>query len=606
MGKINLLDVEISNKIAAGEVVERPASVVKELVENSIDAGAKRITVEIRNGGNTYIKVSDNGSGMEKDDATVAFLRHATSKISVAEDLDAIYTLGFRGEALSSIGAVSKINLYTKRAEDETGTHTICEGGDIVSAEDAGIPNGTTFIVQNLFFNVPARMKFLKKDATEAGYISDIMTRFILAHPEIAFTFISNGKPVLSSQGDGKLENCVYAVYGKDYATAMLAVDFRSEHISVKGLTGKGNTARPNRSYQSFFVNGRYIKSPLIMRAVEEAYKNQVMIGKFPVSVLNIEINPLMIDINVHPTKLEVKFSDENEVYRAVYNAVKEALYRIADIPQIKRPEIKKEKPVSNFSRDTISVVREQIEIKPQPKVEVKKEIPKVREPQFFEKTFEKKEEPIKVYKPIIEEAKKVEEIKEEKNIEFKLVGQVFNTYIIIEQEDKMMIIDQHAAHERLKYEELKKEIENSKVYSQPMVVPVVANLTSNEKAVFLENKDFITSLGFEAEEFDEKSVIIRAVPSSQAEDVENLFIEILSQLDEQRREVISDKRQRLLYTIACKAAIKANHRLSESEQKELVKKVLKLENINTCPHGRPIIVSMTQKELEKEFKRIL
>ena len=617
---IRILPNTLVNQIAAGEVVERPASVLKELVENSIDAGATRITVEIKNGGNTYIKVSDNGSGMEKDDATVAFLRHATSKISTAEDLDAIYTLGFRGEALSSIGAVAKIDLYTKRDEDETGTHTICEGGDIVSAEDAGIPNGTTFIVKNLFYNVPARMKFLKKDATEAAYISDIMTRFILAHPEIAFTFISNAKPVLSSQGDGRLENCVYAVYGKDYVTAMLSVDFKSEHIVVKGLTGKGNTARPNRSYQSFFVNGRYIKSPLIMRAVEEAYKNQVMIGKFPVSVLNIEINPQMIDINVHPTKLEVKFSDENEVYRAVYNAVKEALYRIADIPEIKRPEIKKEKPVSNFSRDIVSTVKEQIEIKPQlevkpqPKVEVKKELPKVSAPQFFERTFEKKEEPVKFYEnKIIEEVKKVEEKpvikeepKEEKNIEFKLVGQVFDTYIIIEQEDKMMIIDQHAAHERLKYEELKKEIENSKIYSQPMVVPVVANLSSNEKAVFAQNKDFITSLGFDAEEFDENSVIIRAVPAAQTEDVENLFIEIIQQLDEQRREVISDKRQRLLYTIACKAAIKANHKLSEREQSELVKKVLELENINTCPHGRPIIVSMTQKELEKEFKRIL
>ena len=622
MGKINLLDSEISNKIAAGEVVERPASVVKELVENSIDAGATRITVEIKNGGNTYIKVSDNGSGMEKDDATVAFLRHATSKIKAAEDLDAIYTLGFRGEALSSIGAVSKIDLYTKRAEDETGTHTICEGGDIVSAEDAGIPNGTTFIVRNLFYNVPARMKFLKKDATEAAYISDIMTRFILAHPEIAFTFISNAKPLLSSQGDGKLENCVYAVYGKDYATAMLSVDFKSEHVTVKGLTGKGNTARPNRSYQSFFVNGRYIKSPLVMRAVEEAYKNQVMIGKFPVSVLNIEINPQMIDINVHPTKLEVKFSDENEVYRAVYNAVKEALYRIVDIPEIKR-----EKPASNFLRDTVSVAKEQIEIKPQvevkpqievkpqPKVEVKKEIPKVSAPQFFERTFEKKEEPIKVYKPVIEEVKKepvieeVEErpvIKEEKNIEFKLVGQVFDTYIIIEQDNKMMIIDQHAAHERLKYEELKKEIETSKVYSQSMVVPVVANLTSGEMAIFKDNTEFIASLGFEAEEFDENSVIIRAVPASQTDEVENLFIEIVSQLGEQRREVISDKRQRLLYTIACKAAIKANHRLSENEQKELVKKVLELENINTCPHGRPIIVSMSKTEIEKEFKRIV
>lgn len=622
MGKINLLDVEVSNKIAAGEVVERPASVVKELVENSIDAGATRITVEIKNGGNTYIKVSDNGSGMEKDDATVAFLRHATSKVSTAEDLNAIYTLGFRGEALSSIGAVAMVDLYTKRAEDETGTHTMCEGGDIVSSEDAGIPNGTTFIVKNLFYNVPARMKFLKKDATEAGYISDIMTRFILAHPEISFTLISNYKTVLSSQGDGRLENCIYAVYGKDYASAMLKVDFKSENVSVVGLTGKGSTARPNRSYQSFFVNGRYIKSPLIMRAVEEAYKNQVMVGKFPVSVLNIGINPQMIDINVHPTKLEVKFSDENEIYRAVYNGVREALYRIADIPEIKR-ETKKETPFKTFERDTISTVKEQIEIKNDIVVEkvippsidkTKTEpIPKVCEPQFFERTFEKKEEPPKVYKPIVEEVKKVEErieekpvIKEEKNIDFKLVGQVFDTYIIIEQDDKMMIIDQHAAHERLKYEELIKEIENSKVYSQPMVVPVIVNVTAKELSVFKENTDFISSLGFEAEEFDDNSVIIRAVPASQTEDVENLFVEIISQLDENKREVISEKRQRLLYTIACKAAIKANHKLSENEQKELVKNVLNLENINTCPHGRPIIVSMSQKEIEKEFKRVL
>ncbi len=614
MGKINLLDVEISNKIAAGEVVERPASVVKELVENSIDAGATRITVEIKNGGNTYIKVSDNGSGMEKDDATVAFLRHATSKVSTAEDLNAIYTLGFRGEALSSIGAVAMVDLYTKRAEDETGTHTICEGGEIISSEDAGIPNGTTFIVKNLFYNVPARMKFLKKDATEASYISDIMTRFILAHPEIAFTLISNNKTVLSSQGDENLQNCIYAVYGKDYASAMLVVNFKSENVSVEGLTGKGSTARPNRNYQSFFVNGRYVKSPLIMRAVEEAYKNQVMVGKFPVSVLNIVINPQMIDINVHPTKLEVKFSDENEIYRAVYNAVKEALYRIADIPQISR-EVKKEKPFQTFERDTVSVVKEQIEIKPQievkpqPKVETKKEIPKVSEPQFFERTFEKKEEPPKVYKPIIEEVKKIEEkpeIKEEKNIEFKLVGQVFDTYIIIEQDDKMMIIDQHAAHERLNYEQLLKDIEKSSVYSQSMAIPVIANVTTTEMATFNENKDFIISLGFEAEKFDENSVIIRAVPSSQTDDVENLFIEIISQLDENKREVISDKRQRLLYTIACKAAIKANHKLDAREQSELVKNVLELENINTCPHGRPIIISMSQKEIEKEFKRVL
>lgn len=617
MGKINLLDTQISNKIAAGEVVERPASVVKELVENSIDAGATRITVEIKNGGNTYIKVSDNGGGMEKDDALVAFLRHATSKISTASDLEAIYTLGFRGEALSSIGAVAMVDLYTKRAEDETGTHTICEGGEIVSSEDAGIPNGTTFIVKNLFYNVPARMKFLKKDATEAGYISDIMTRFILAHPEIAFTFISNNKTLLSSSGDGNLQNCVYSVYGKDYSQSMLAVNFNSENIYVKGLCGKGNTARPNRSYQSFFVNGRYVKSPLIMRAVEEAYKNQVMIGKFPVCVLNLEINPKLTDINVHPTKLEVKFSDENEVYRAVYNAVKEALYRVINIPQIVKKEEKKE--THNFVRDNVTV-KEQIEIKPQ--IEKKTvesvfvpEVKKVSTPQFFETVKKPIIEQPKVYAAKIEELKKTEvkkepisqkeEIKEQK--EFKLIGQIFDTYIIIECEDKMMIIDQHAAHERIKYEELKKAVENSLVYSQGLVVPVIANLTSVEMATYEQNIDFIKNLGFVSEKFDENSVIIREIPiNSLKEDTEDLFIEIISQLDENRREIISEKKQRLLYTIACKAAIKANHKMSDIEQKELVNKVLELENINTCPHGRPIIVSMSQKEIEKEFKRIV
>ncbi len=658
MGKINLLDNEISDKIAAGEVVERPMSVVKELVENSIDAGATRISVEIKNGGSTYIKISDNGCGMEKDDATVAFLRHATSKISSVDDLDAIYTLGFRGEALSSIGAVSRVDLYTKRSSDESGTHTICEGGDIVSAEDTGIPDGTTFLVKNLFYNVPARMKFLKKDATEAGYISDMMTRFILSHPEIAFTFINNSKTVLSSQGDANLQNAVYAVYGRDYATAMIPVDFQSENIKINGLTGKGNTARPNRNYQSFFINGRYVKSPLIMRAVEEAYKNQVMIGKFPVSVLNIEINPKMTDINVHPTKLEVKFSNENEIYRAVYNAVKEALYSIMDIPKIERTESKKEKPFQTFERDNTIVSKSQIEISTsapeRSKTEsVAQDILKkdstyfdkpqtiVASPQFFERSFEKKEEAPKAYSDIIkEETKKILEIssevpevkkeiqtisavKEEKisetkteNIkiptekkkptEFKLVGQIFDTYIIIESDGKMMIIDQHAAHERLKYEELKKSTESSKIYSQAMAIPAVTSLTSTEMTVFLQNADFINELGFEAEQFDENSVIIRAVPSSQTDDVEDLFVEILSMLEDNKREIISEKRQRLLYTIACKAAIKANHKLDKSEQTALVQKVLELDNINTCPHGRPIIVSMTLKEIEKEFKRII
>lgn len=661
MGRINLLDVEISNKIAAGEVVERPASVVKELVENSIDAGAKKIVVEIKKGGSTYIRVTDDGSGMERDDAVVAFLRHATSKISTADDLNAIYTLGFRGEALSSIGAVAEVDLYTKRREDFVGVHTVCKGGEIVSDDDAGIPDGTSIVVKNLFYNVPARMKFLKKDATEAGYISDIITRFILAHPEIPIKLIVNSKEALFSTGDGNLKNCVYSVYGKDYASAMIEVDYKGEIVGVSGLIGKSSCARPNRNYQSFFVNGRYIKSPMITRAVEEAYKNQIMTGKFPTCVLNININPALIDINVHPTKLEVKFSNDSEVYQSVYYAVKEALYRIADIPKINTPSVQEKKNEPQFIRDSVAKdaqldISKTFNIKPnaekvQPEIkketdgkkEEKKEfktvydstVVKVESPKLFErdistigqtqptpKLFEKKEDikPISPT-PVLEKKEEIEKIKEqeekiipkkteeiqEKNTEFKLVGQVFNTYIIIEQDNNMLMVDQHAAHERLNFERLKKELEENRVYSQGLLIPVVVELSSNEMAVFSQHQNFISSLGFDAEEYGNNVVIIRSVPtSSDAEDISDLFIEILSQLEENKQEVISQKKERLLYTIACKAAVKANARLSDNEQKDLVKKVLELDNINTCPHGRPIMISMTKYEIEKNFKRIV
>ncbi len=686
MGRINLLNEEISNKIAAGEVVERPASVVKELVENCIDAGAEKITVEIKKGGSTFIKVSDNGCGMDKEDATVAFLRHATSKIKTESDLDAIYTLGFRGEALSSIGAVAMVDLFTKRKEDDYGTHTICHGGEIISNEDTGIPDGTVFIVKNLFYNVPARMKFLKKDATEAGYINDIMIRFILAHPEISFKMINNTKEVLFSRGDGNLKNAIYAVYGKDFATSMIDVNYSGEYINVNGMTGKGNLARPNRTYQSFFINGRYIKSPLIMRAVEEAYKNQIMIGKFPVTVLNIEVNPSLVDVNVHPTKMEVKFSNESEVYTAVYHAVKEALYRIADIPQIKKQETENNKTV--FVRDNVTTGSQlnikdvehekkperMTPIRPEEKIktEESKSIifgdnsKKVSSPKMFQVDTdifdkEKKLEADSNYNKAElqqpkEEAKEPQpktqnidirsqqeslaaenktperEIQEtypkqvenlnqkqkdqddtkdlKKNIEipqYTLVGQVFDTYIIIEVGDEMRMIDQHAAHERLNYEELKTQLSQRKVYSQPMIVPLVLDLSSNEKAVYLQNCEFLKTLGFETEDFGNNSVIIRAIPTNTLyDDIEDLFIELLSQLEEYKKEIMTKKHERLLYTIACKAAVKANHKLSEDEQRDLVNKIFTLENINTCPHGRPIVISMSKKEIEKQFKRIV
>ena len=637
MGKIQLLDIETSNKIAAGEVVERPSSVIKELVENSIDAEATKITVEIKNGGNVLMRVTDNGSGMSIDDASIAFLRHATSKIKTGADLDAIFTLGFRGEALASVGAVSRAEILTKEKGCDTGVRVTCDGGEIVAEEETGISEGTVITVRDLFYNTPARRKFLKKDATEAGYISDILERFILAYPEISFKLINNGKETLFSSGDGKPKNSVYSVYGKDYAGAMLEVSYKTETVEVTGLIGKGTLCRPNRNFQSFFVNKRYIKSGLLIKAAEEAYKNQIMIGKFPVLALNVTVNPATIDINVHPTKLEVKFSDERAVYEAVYYAVKNALYVIPNVPEIKKEEVK------NFERESgvqVEIKKEpeikptkepQIvqEIKPEIKLEIKKAEPIEVKPQIKEDPLAKFRKPKAEEKPVFKEPKlelfkKEPEINEEKisvseeikssvsdrNEDippFSVIGQIFATYIIAESGDEMLLIDQHAAHERLKYEELIRELAEKKLYPQVLLEPVIVSLNGSEMAEYTKNAEILAQFGFENEEFGEREIIIRTSPLDvEWADVESLFLELLTKCSSGRKEVISDKFQRMIYTIACKAAIKANHVLTKAEMEKLVYEVLSLPNINTCPHGRPIIIKMTKKELEKQFKRIV
>lgn len=655
MGVINCLSRDVYDKIAAGEVVERPASVIKEMVENSIDAGADKITVEIKNGGSVYMSVADNGCGMEREDAEIAFLRHATSKISTADDLEAIYTMGFRGEALSSIAAVSHVELSTKRAEDEAGTLVICSGGDIRDIKDVGRVDGTTFTVQNLFFNVPARMKFLKKDATEAAYISNIMIKFILSHPEISFKFINNGKEQLFSPGDNLIVNSIYSVYGKNYAKSAIEFDDEYDGIRVYGVAGKGDTARPNRDYQSCFVNKRYVKSPLVSRAIEEAYKNQVMVGKFPMAVINIEINPAMIDINVHPTKQEVKFSDESLVYRAVYHSVKNALYSTVNIPKIEiqkeeevfvlptkpepeqRPEPKKTTYPGEFKRE-LFVKEERVSLEKPRMPHEKKEITSYNtniDKDYFVKKQEEiaKTENVKTINEQIKELAgteiepekpqvemKVEKIEEQKHEQehiaeinipekrpIRVVGQVFNTYIIVESEGEMLIIDQHAAHERLMYEKLKKDIAEKRVVSQGMLVPVVVNLNPLEYATFLEYKEKIDEMGFETEDFGGDAIVIRSTPyDMDSGDLEELMIGIITSFAENKNEIITEKQDRLLYTIACKAAVKANHTLSLDEQKNLAESVLDFDNINTCPHGRPITIAMTKKELEKLFKRIV
>ncbi len=636
MGKIHVLGTEISNKIAAGEVVERPASVIKELVENSIDAGADVITVEIKKGGAVYMRVSDNGSGMSEDDAKICFLRHATSKITTSEDLDAIYTLGFRGEALSSIGAVAKVSLYTKRRSDMAGICVTCTGGEILSSYDAGTPDGTTVIVEDLFYNTPARLKFLKKDATEAGYITDAMVRFIFAHPEISFRLIIDGKEKLFSPGDNSLENAVYTVYKGDYAKEIIPVSYESDGIKVEGAAGKGTISRPNRNYQSFYVNRRYIKSPLIIRAVEEAYKNQVMIGKYPMAILNITIPPELVDINVHPTKLEVKFSNEKLVYQAVYYAVKNALYSEAAVPEVKLDtEFERDGSKEQLNlTDWAQSLKKKMGYNPHENHFMKSgghnfhasERPTasnhyVAEPAYVSKNEEKvemtPEERALVYGNESENVQKAAENEQktaenaQKNTEideyFEVAGQVFDTYIIVEKGDDMLIIDQHAAHERLKYEELRRELAAKQIYSQMLFEPEVVNLTGAELGAYKENKDLIDGLGFETEEFGDNAVIVRSAPAGvEAGDIEPLIIELITQADNSKKELITEKNERLLYTIACKSAVKANRKMSTAEMETLVRNVLRLENINTCPHGRPIIIKMSKKELEKEFKRVL
>lgn len=722
MGIIHILDTEISNKIAAGEVVERPLSIVKELVENSIDAGATNISVEIRNGGISYIRVTDNGCGMSEDDAKTCFLRHATSKIQSEEDLDSIYTLGFRGEALSSIGAVTRVTLYTKRTEDEAGTCVTCEGGEILAAKDAGAPDGTVIEVRDLFYNTPARLKFLKKNTTEGGYIQDIIGRLAFAHPEISFRLIRDGKEVIFTSGDNRLMNVVYAVYGKDYARNMLDVDYEFNGIRVTGVIGKGTLVRANRNNETFFVNRRYIKSALMIRALEEAYKNQIMISKFPTAVLNVELDASSVDINVHPTKLECKFSNEQEIYQAVYHAVKTALYALPNVPEIERGEKKTAESVFKAETGRQSSMEEAFAaasskniVKPanefkfttqkRDKIKMWDFIPKAEDAPAEKKTENPEirsgmrpalrsitdelptaaavpaSEPVKVEKPVVEtdadisapqgresektvdggegdvfamldfaiqrakngktsrirvregggeaqnetpeyidewqdfyreanEAYRGNKQKEENIFAdgcFRVIGQVFDTYILVEKNERLLMIDQHAAHERLNFEALKRDMENRSVTSQMLLIPAEVHLNGEEAAVFEENSEMLYDMGFDAELKDNNVVEIKAVPGDMGcSDAEDAFVELLSQLTDMKNDVITNDYQRLLYTIACKASVKANMEMTIQEMEHLVSRVFALENINTCPHGRPIVISMSKKEIEKEFKRIV
>lgn len=622
MGKINVLDKNVAEKIAAGEVVERPSSVVKELIENSIDASATSITIEIEKGGVSYIRVTDNGTGILPDDVKVAFLRHATSKIKDEKDLEGITTLGFRGEALCSISAVSRTEVITRTASEDVGTFMAVEGGETKDYSMAGCPLGTTVTVRNLFFNTPARYKFLKKDATEASYVTDICQRAALSHPEVSVRYIRDGKDIFFTPGDNILKNTIRAIFGKDISNAMTEVSLADGNYVITGLTGTNNLSRPNRNMQYFFVNGRLIKSALLSVAMSEAYKNELMVGKFPVCAININLPWEMVDVNVHPAKTEVKFAFEDEVYRAVVFAVKNALaknaapktqMRQSSLSYKMNADIKKPvqeifkiqpkadiKPVESIKKaETVfKKVEKKAASKPSELPEKKIETLYVRESAV---PYEKKE--IAAEEPKKEKQEAKEEIKEVTIPDFLVVGQLFSTYIIIQTDSDMVMIDQHAAHERINYEKIK----NQGCMKQTVLMPKTVNLTPKERAVWEENREFLSQVGFEADEFGSDSIIIRTMPSDiDYEDGDSLMLEIIDSLQRKDKGEISYLRDKAIYTVACRAAIKANKVLSVKEMESLVKEVFSLEGISTCPHGRPISVKMSKYQIEKMFKRIV
>lgn len=609
---IEVLSKQVSDLIAAGEVVERPVSVVKELVENSLDAGADSIAVEIQRGGLASIRVTDNGCGIAKNEVKTAFLRHATSKIKEAKDLDSIATMGFRGEALSSIAAVSKVRLLTRTADTEEGVLLELEGGVVKNLQPVGCPCGTTMLISDLFYNTPARLKFIKKDATEAGHVSDLLDSLALAHPDVSFSLIQNGRETLKTAGNSDLPGTAYSVLGGEVARHLLAVDYKTESLRVTGLVGTGETARSNRKGQFFFVNRRLVKSKIFYAAMDEATGGVVVGKRHPVCILNIEIDPTQIDINVHPSKLEVKFSHESDVYRLLYWGIKNAFYQEPVIPEITLPPLNEEKPETVVSAG----------VSPKPVV------PPIATETFYSQPTTVKVMPISEEQPapaaLVMKAEQISAVlhsdplprlerdwmpKESAPLpaesKWRIVGQVFSTYIIAEKDDDILIVDQHAAHERLKYEQLLKQGRTQA--SQELLQPVVLDFAKSEQVLLTENKETFAQLGFEFEEFGGNSVRFNRVPTSLVgADLAAVIRELLDQMDGQRNKVESDFESRALFTIACKAAIKANHRLSESEMEDLLSDIARLENINTCPHGRPITLKLTKHELEKHFKRIV
>lgn len=648
MPEIMLLNQETIDKIAAGEVVERPSSVVKELVENAIDAKATAITVEIKEGGISFIRITDNGCGIEKKQVPIAFLRHSTSKIRSVEDLLNIHSLGFRGEALSSIAAVAQVELITKTYDELTGTRYVIEGSKEVADEEIGAPDGTTFIVRNLFYNVPARRKFLKTAQTEGGYISDLMERMALSHPDVSFKFINNGQTKLHTSGNGNEKDLIYHIYGRDITASVLKVEQQTELFQIRGFIGKPMVSRGNRNYENYFINGRYIKSALLSKAVEEAYKGFLMQHQYPFCVLYFDIHSDLLDVNVHPTKMELRFSQNEQIYRLLYEIIRNTLTHKDFIPEVPveekktaaAPEIKEPAPepfevrrlneirkavaadspyepkypsytkksstdvffsrMKQNTKSPLTAKEESLFAKPLASTPETGDVPKedsvsmVREPDipYVQQTLEQIDSHF-----LTKDARK----------KHKIIGQLFDTYWLVEFEDKLFVIDQHAAHEKVLYEKTMKKVREQLFSSQAVSPPIILSLNQEEIAAMERYQDELTRFGYEIEPFGGKEYAITAIPADFSDiDMRSMFLELLNDFTELSGKTTPELILEKVASMSCKAAVKGNNRLSRAEIETLIDELLQLDNPYNCPHGRPTIISMSKYEIEKKFKRIV
>ncbi len=682
MGRINVLNKHVAELIAAGEVVERPSSVIKELVENSIDAGATAITVEIKNGGTTFMRVTDNGHGIMRDDIKNAFLRHATSKVLNENDLESISTLGFRGEALASVSAVAKVELLTCADCEDLGINYIIHGGEEVSFSDAGCPVGTTIIVRDLFYNIPARQKFLKKDVAEGNAISLVMDRIALSHPEVSFTFIRDSKQTLKTAGDGKLRSAIYSVYGRDFANSLIDVDYELDGIRVEGFISRPEGARPNRNMQTFFVNNRFVKSRTASAAVDEAGKGSVMVGKFLSCVLNISMAFNAVDVNVHPAKIEVRFINERPLFNAVYHAVKSALIkgdkrkeailstsatklnsnpfeqfdlRARDVKRNDKPQVVtpgKSEPIKSEHQSVFSAVADdknritplfnrKNSVADSGRIEdvfAVLDIIKTKDEEFEEQLSIPSKSDLIQTEPVAKAddnvsdssvfinnsiadinsnhsadsdstKSEIEPIKDEITLvntnsesEFVFIGEAFRTYIIIEVNNELILIDKHALHERIIYEKLRKEAVS---YTQMLLTPLTVVLDKTVYTSVVDNLELFNECGFEVEDFGMPTLLVRSAPQYiEGEDITDTIIEMADHISQNNRDIRSDKMDWIFHNIACRAAIKAGNKSTKEELVDLAKKMLKDDSLRYCPHGRPVCIVLKKSEIEKQFGR--